>query len=357
MKTAIHKNLLFILGLFCFSIHTTPVAEAEYKNRLSILPLENPPGWSASYDPGALIAQMLNQSFAGKGKFHILPAPAEKKQESTPPAAVVQSSNVKTPSSEGKMGQGDSTMKSGAEATAVSQENLMNHPAQFVLKGRVLHFTQGKPPSRAQLILNIGAAAKQRAEIEVELEFINHHLEKSLHKKRFAVVSSAGTVPFSLDSSSVDFNANEFQKSSIGKALLQLNQEIDAHVMATLHPLPLEGEIIALDPEKKEIVVNIGQVHGVGFRDYFHVYSVTLNYKDPFSSLELGNKFVRRGVIRIKDVQEGFSIASIIAGDGFAKGELVRSQKTNLAPPVENHTGQDAEAPWWTVAVEHVVHP
>lgn len=357
MKTSPHKKLFFILGLFCVSIHAIPIAASEYKNRLSILPLENPPGWSAPYDPGALIAEMLNQSLSGRDKFQILPAPAEKKRETTPTPAVVQSSSAKTWSEKEKNGQADSAIRSGAGKTAALEEEISNHPAQFIVKGRVLHFTQGKPPSRAQIILNIGAAVKQRAEVEVELEFINHHLEKSLHKKRFNVVSSAGTVPFSLDSSSVDFNANEFQKSSVGKALLELNHEINAHVMATLYPLPLEGEIIAMDPGEKEIVVNIGQIHGVGFRDYFDVYSVTLRYKDPFSNLDLGNKFVRRGVIRIKDVQEGFSIASIIAGDGFAKGALVRSQKTNFTPPGENHAGQHAQPPWWNIAVEPAAHP
>lgn len=38
---------------------------------------------------------------------------------------------------------------------------------------------------------------------------------------------------------------------------------------------------------------------------------------------------MRRGVIRVKDVQEGFSIAAIMAGEGFEVGELAQSRKTN----------------------------
>ncbi|GJL78242.1 MAG: hypothetical protein NPINA01_12310 [Nitrospinaceae bacterium] len=297
---------------FCISLTTFflllsgDVAATEYKNRLSVLPIENPVGWAAPYDPGDLVTTLLKRSIAEKNNFYLAPPPSFPNQ--------------------GKPKKSKQIEKAGTLPSSPAQ---INHPSQFILKGRVLNFTAGKPPSRAQLILNIGNAMKQKAEMEVELQLINHHLKKTVEKKVFKIASSAGTVPFDLDAAEVDLNSAKFQKSSIGKALGHLAQQVNEFLMTALHPLPLEGEVISVNAEKKEIIINVGQVHGIDFGDFFNVYSVTLQYKDPFTQLDLGNKFWRRAVVRVKDVQEGFSIAAIVAGEGIEKGELVRSRKTN----------------------------
>jgi hypothetical protein len=295
-----------IKSLFFFSIATffiflsQNVAASEYKNRLSILPVESPVGWTAPYSPGDLITNILKRSITETEFFQLSPPPA-------PP-----SSKPKKMKKPGK--------------------TQLNHPTQFILKGRVLNFTPGSPPSRAQLILNIGDAIKQKAEVEVELQLINHHMGKMVDKKIFKIVSSAGTVPFDLDAAEVDIDSAQFQKSSVGKALLELNRKMNAFLITTLHPLPLEGEIISVIPEKQEVIINVGKIHGIDFGDFFNVYSVTLKYKDPFTQKDLGDKIMRRGVIRVKDVQEGFSIAAIMAGEGFEVGELAQSRKTNPVP-------------------------
>lgn len=219
-------------------------------------------------------------------------------------------------------------MKSGG-AKKQSPGTLLNHPIQYVLGGKVLHFTPGKPPSRAQIILNIGEALKQRAELEIELELTSHHLEKAIAKKRFKISSIAGTTPFDLDATRVEYHSPKFQNSSIGKALLDLNHRVNEFMMTALHPLPLEAEIISVNAETKEVIINVGQIDGIDFGDLFNVYSVTMQYKDPFTEIDLGSGFVRRGVIRVKAVQEGYSKAAIIAGEGFQMGELAQSRKTN----------------------------
>jgi len=310
MPEAMRANILkflFLVGAITVSlILSQTVAAADYKNRLSILPIDNPVGWTAPYHPGNLITKILKQSVSGQNFFQLSPPPSASRPSQTKKA--------------NKPGTGRSVM------------TRLNHPTQFILKGRILNFTPGKPPSRAELILNIGGAMKQKAEVEVELQLINHHMGKTLEKKTFKIVSSAGTVPFDLDAAQVNIDSAQFQKSSIGRALFKLNHEVNTFLITTLRPLPLEGEIISVLPEKKEVIINVGRIHGIDFGDFFNVYAVTLKYKDPFTQMDLGNKFMRRGVIRIKDVQEGFSIAAILAGEGFEVGELAQSRKTNPAP-------------------------
>jgi hypothetical protein len=308
MNSIINK-LLFILGLATvFFFISQNAAANEYKNRLTVSPFENPVGWTAPYNPGKLITDILKQSLSETGFVQLSPPP------------------------ESSRGKPQKIKKTGS---GPSGKTRLNHPTQYILKGRVLHFTPGSPPSRAQLILNIGAAIKQKAEVDIELQLVNHHMGRVVDNKIFKIVSSAGTVPFDLDATAIDRDSARFQKSSIGRALFELNRKVNAFLVTTLQPLPLEAEIISVIPELQEVVINVGEIHGVGFGDFFNVYSVALKYKDPFTQKELGDKFMRRGVIRVKDVQEGFSIAAIMAGEGFAIGELAQSRKTNPIPIIQ----------------------
>jgi len=315
------KYIFFIICVPIFLFFSHAADAGDHKNRLSIIPLKNPAGWTAPYNPGNIIAKMLKQSVSAQGNFHLSPPPRQ---------SGVKQIKQKSPKSK---------MQSGG--------TQLNHPIQFILEGKVLHFTPGKPPSRAQIILNIGDALKQRAEVEIELELTNHHLENSIAKKKFSVDSIAGTVPFDLDASVVDFDSPKFQNSSIGKALLDLNHQINAFIMTTLRPLPLEAEVISVNADSKEVIINAGQIDGINFGDLFNVYSVTLQYKDPFTQMKLGSKLYRRGVIRVNDVQGGFSIATIMAGEGFSIGELARSRKNNPILLDRDLTEQKAQRPWW----------
>ncbi len=314
------KGLFTIIGVPILLFFAQNIEAGEYKKRLSVLPLENPAGWAAPYNPGKIIADMLKQSISSQDSFHLSPLPKQPR-----------SRKKKKNSTGNKM------------SSVLGQ---LNHPIQYILGGKILHFTPGKPPSRAQIILNIGAALKQRAELEIELELTSHHLDKSIAKKKFKLSSIAGTTSFDLDASKVEYDSPEFQNSSIGNVLLELNHRVNAFMMSALHPLPLEAEIISVNPEKMEVIINVGKIDGIDFGDLFNVYSVTMQYKDPFTEMDLGSGFARRGVIQVNTVQEGYSKAVIIAGEGFKMGELAQSRKTN--PVLINRTAheENSQHPW-----------
>ncbi len=262
---------------------------AQYKNKLSILPIENPAGWTADYAPGELVTRMLKHSVAENGAFHLYPAP--KKQ-------------------------------AGDKAS-------MNHPAQFLVQGRVLVFDPGEPPTKAQKVFDAPETIKQRAEIEIEIELSSHHAREFLGRQRFQAQSIAGVIPFEFDGTQLDFHDPQFLRTSIGKTLADLNRQIHAFITQTLYVQPLQGEIVGVDKEKMEVLINLGRENGIGFGDDFNVYSVTLNQKDPYSKRDLGGRFTRQGVVRVRQVHAGFSIAAIMAGKEFQQGQLVRSRKTN----------------------------
>ncbi|MFQ5449899.1 MAG: hypothetical protein ACE5E9_04685 [Nitrospinaceae bacterium] len=336
MTRKIKISILPLIGVPVFLILFQESAFPGYINRLSIQALENPLGWTGPYHPGKLITAMLMKSLSRDGKFHVAeyPSASEPLEVSKNDFKPEKGKGFGTASSSGKK-DGQTGTK---PASGVTAGNIF-HPAQFVVQGRVLEFVPGKPPTRAEILLNTGDVLKQKAEVEVELDLATHHTGRTLVSRRFKVVTSSGVVPYTFDNLPVDPDAGEFQKSSIGKALASLTRQMVSFITSNLYILPLEGEIIFVDKDKKEVVINVGRVNGIGFGDFFNVYSVFLKYTDPFSQMDLGDKFTRRGVIRIKNIQEGFSVADIVAGDGFENGELVQSRKTN--PPIlEQQAGE-----------------
>ena len=120
MKPTIFKFLFVISIATIYGFLSQNAAASEYKNRLSILPVKNPVGWTATYNPGILITDILRQSITEGNFFKLIPPPAT--FESNPKKNSL-SKNIK---------------KSG--------KTKLNHPAQFILKGRILNFTPGKPP-------------------------------------------------------------------------------------------------------------------------------------------------------------------------------------------------------------------
>ena len=102
--------------------------------------------------------------------------------------------------------------------------------------------------------------------------------------------------------------------------------------MSPVHDISVNNNIIIHIDNKKEAIISLGKVHGVKMGDLFDVFGVTLKFKDPFSQTDLGDKYDRHGVLRIKDVQEKFSVGEIVAGQEIWEGDLARSRKFNRLP-------------------------
>ena len=108
----------------------------------------------------------------------------------------------------------------------------------------------------------------------------------------------------------------------------------------------LEGEIISIN--KEDVLINIGRQNGVKVGDRFRVYSLGLGLADPFTDADLGDIYVKMGVIRIVETMLGFSKAMIATGDELFQGNIVKSFKTikNSNNEFISDVAKD-EIPWW----------
>ncbi|MBC8282745.1 MAG: hypothetical protein H8E32_02950 [Nitrospinae bacterium] len=222
--------------------------------------------------------------------------------------------------------------------------------ALYEIRGQVQKFDSGEI---ATSITKMGSADKkstENAELEVRVQLVHHKTGRTIHKQNFKAFSNSGLRPFS-EEIDIDYDKwSQIESSSMGLALSFLTREMVSYVNEVLLPIPLEGEIIALKNE--DVLINIGKQNGVEVGDRFHVYSVGLGLDDPLTENDLGDIYVKMGVIQVMESMLGFSRALTIVGKDFMPGNLVRS--------LENHNKSGPQAlrritlsrskekvPWW----------
>ena len=102
-------------------------------------------------------------------------------------------------------------------------------------------------------------------------------------------------------------------------------------IYKTLNAVPLEGDLIWVDHKNNSAIINLGKANGIKVRDVFTVFSVEPSFKDPVDKVDLGERYTRKGIIKISEVQGRFSKAQILAGVDFVPGDLV-VPKNNSTP-------------------------
>jgi hypothetical protein len=280
------------LVLFC----NVQISEAVYKNRLTVNPTSNPIDWSYSIDLGQLVQNSLIQAFEDEANFHLVPVSAKKYK----PAKKA----------------------SGKKNASAKKYRGLMHPAKFDVVSRLIHVELDQAPPPAQRIL-IPGGYRQTAKLILDVDLVAHHTGRSIAHRRIQASSRLGSVVVNLNQLPEDFDYDQLHRTSLGFALDSISQKILSFVNHHLYSHPLEGETLMVDSHKKE-AVKLG--------DLFDVFGVTLKFKDPFSQTDLGDKYDRRGVLRIKDVQEKFSVGEIVAGQELWEGDLARSRKYNRQP-------------------------
>ena len=361
------------LELFVFvlisSFFSTP-AQAIYKKKVVIGKFQNPAQWDKSYDPGIIISEMLNQELIYKKGIQLIsiskniqklmnndnPSSDENFVEST----VLDNSESILPEIKLTQNTGSELMKSPTKK--MPAEKPMDddhfwpaklgkkvHKSSFIeIRGKVIKFMPDNRRSDSDVSLR--SKTSENAEVAVNVELIQHNTGRVLHKKTFIKISDMGTQPFSIEKINFSDTNESDNLSSMNSALNSLKIAISKFVSEKIDYLPLEGEIISTKKNKitgksgvknsdEEILVNIGSSNGVLIGDLFHVDVLGLGLSDPYTGADLGDVYVKTGVIKIVQTWDGTAKAMRIVGKNFEIGSLVRS--ANIPQR------QEEKVPWW----------
>ena len=308
----INKSINFKICLIVFLnswiiFYLNSDVDAKYMKKLSIEPFKEPKNWNNSFKPGLLLGQMVEKYLANIHSFEMIPFRAntlinknideEKIREITNPVDFNVDTKVIIPT------------KSSLSQIQIGGGITVFNPNTDML-------IEGQSKSKSQF-------HKERAVIKAFIQIVNMHTGRIIAIKKFTSISKDGKSVFNSKLSNYNYESDEFKSTSIGKALWLLNDLIKIYILKSLEIIPLEGDLIFANHEKKNVIINLGKTNGILVQDVFTVFSMNAKFNDPVDKVDLGDMYTRKGIIIINEVQEKFSRAKILVGQGFIAGDFV----------------------------------
>jgi hypothetical protein len=219
----------------------------------------------------------------------------------------------------------------------------------YEIRGQVVKFDAGN--MKVAMMDKGKTSTTEQAELEVMLQLVQNKTGRVIYKQKFKAFSNSGRRPFSKELDMDRVREGGLDSSSMSLALSFLTREMFSFVKNTISRDPLEGEIIAIKNE--DVLINIGRQNGVRVGDRFRVHSVGLKLDDPLTEYDLGDIYVKMGVIQVLESMLGFSKAKIIVGKDFMPGNLVRSFKLLNGANQHYSSGEalyesEEPVPWWS---------
>jgi hypothetical protein len=365
MKNKIYLELLVFVIISSF--FSSP-AQAIYKKKVLVGKFQNPAQWDKPYDPGIIISEMLNQELIHKKGIQLIsiskniqkllnkdnsssdenflePTVFDNRESSFPEIKLTQNTGSELMKSPTKMIPAKKPIDDDPIWPAKLGKKV--HKSSFIeIRGKVVKFIPDNRISDSDVSLQ--SKTKENAEVAVNIELIQHNTGRVLHEKTFMKISRMGTQPFSIDRVNFSDVNKRDGLSSMNSALNSLKTAVSKFVSDKIDYLPLEGEIISTKKNKiaeksslnnfneEEILVNIGSSNGVRIGDLFQVNVVGLGLSDPYTGADLGDIYVKAGVIKIVQTWEGTAKAMSLVGKNFEIGSLVRSVNTPIRQDEEN---------------------
>lgn len=314
----IYLKLVFLLLLvFLFFSIQNSYGESKFVKKIDISSIQNPSHWKEEFDPGQALTILLKDKIKNSNQLELiyLTKTSLRKKISN---SLVTDKNIKAKNSEEKIKKNEGSLN--LKETFIP---FKIPSSQFQLTGKIILFSPGIKSTKQNKLKIISVHHKEIAKIKARVELINLHTGRSLAKREFEFTSSNGRKNFDLSLSSFNFNKNEFELSSIELALLHLGHAVEKFIIKVLNDFPIQGNIISVNTANKSAIINLGKSNGVSVQDVFIVFSMETKFKDPLNDTDLGDKYNRKGVIKINEVQGKFSKSYIMVGLDLAPGDLV----------------------------------
>jgi len=379
MINKLYLKFLLIIFFFCF---LNGKVFAGDKHKILVADFTDPPKWNKPFSPGKVLSIRLKNQFAQEKQVYLLPDKniistkglgSLMENELNMEDSSASSSSLNKPSStrfnnfkDGRFYDGMPNLSNSLPTiNYIKGENIMRIlPTQDAMEGKIDKIPNQIPrkevdpvpwpvrlgtiPQNASLYeikgqiikfdssTNVSLKANsfilekqnsENAELEVKIQLIQNKTGRVIKEQDFKSASSLGVRPFSKE---IDLHRDKWrtkEPSSMSLALSALSGEIASYVNKTILDFALEGDIISV--KNKDVLINIGKQNGVEVGDKFRVFSVGLGLNDPFTEDDLGDIYVKIGVVKVTDSMLGFSRAIVIVGKDLMPGNVVRSFEKN----------------------------
>ncbi len=208
-------------------------------------------------------------------------------------------------------------------ATAAAKGQIFG--AQALITGDITEFTyeQTSLGGKLSIFQRLGAKSERvTAMVALDIRVLDAVTSEVLFSQRGKGTASMTGVAADLTVGSQEFSASGFMNTPLGKASRQALETAVAGVIANMKKVPWAGRVI--DFRSGVVYVNAGKEMGIQPGIEFEVYKPEEPLIDPETQKVLGRPERRIGAIRITKVEDTWSAAEVLEGEGFGRGDSVR---------------------------------
>lgn len=294
-------------GMFCSLIGATLIwAGGVYsapKKTIAVSEFKNKSGWSGSWKLGWGMQEMMATSLIKTGKFTVL--------ERQDLESIMAEQDL---GASGRTGQG----------SAASIGKLGK--AQILISGAITEFTEKKSGEGAGIGykgFRIGGS-HEKAHVGLHIRIYDTTSGEVLDSIRVVGEANAGGLKVGYSNAGFGGDLGGFRKTPLGQATQEAIDEGVAKIASRLKSIPWQGKIIKATASK--IYINAGAGAGVKDGSEFNVYRPGEALVDPDTGMNLGSETEKIGRLKVTSVKEKFSIAQVVQGSDFKRGDLIKAE-------------------------------
>lgn len=299
--------LALALGLMIGGVLQTATAQKQLKKRVAVLTFDDKTEqrytWGGGKSPGSGMADMLVTALVKSDQYTVL---ERGEIDQVLQEQDLGTSGVVTPQSAAQVGQ-----MLGAE---------------MVIFGTVTEFGyKDRSVGGATRKFGVGIES-QSAVVATDVRMVNSTTGEIIAAENVRKQESKRGL--SVDTRKVDFGTqSEFDESLVGEATRDAIESIVELINENAARVRWEAKVVTM--QDGAVFINAGVGDGVEVGDTFIVKRPGEALVDPDTGLELGSVEKDVGVIKVVDNQMGngkASRCSIVSGNSFERGDLVREQ-------------------------------
>jgi curli biogenesis system outer membrane secretion channel CsgG len=111
-------------------------------------------------------------------------------------------------------------------------------------------------------------------------------------------------------------------KTPLGKATRECIEKIVNGIVDRMETVPWQAKIVKVNGGS--VYINAGGDAGIKIGQVFQVYRIGEELIDPDTGLSLGAEQTYAGKIQINRVEKNYGVATVLEGEGFERGNVVR---------------------------------
>ena len=160
------------------------------------------------------------------------------------------------------------------------------------------------------------------AMVALDIRVLDAVTSEVLFSKRTEGEASSRSTSADVEIGDQEFSMAAAATTPLGQASRQAIEDAVQAIVTALADIPWTGRII--DVRGESVYVNAGSEDGIRTGMEFDVYEQEPPLIDPATGLNLGAPERYLGALRITDLEDRYSIAEVVTGQGFGRNHLLR---------------------------------